>query len=337
MKLRFLLDEREAPQAPAGPARPGAEGSEQDVLDAYSRAVVHVVDTVGPGVVGVHVERPGRRGDRSGTGSGVVVAPDGYILTNSHVVNGSRALAVEFTDGKRAGADLVGEDPATDLAVIRARASGLPHAALGDSAALRAGQLVIAIGNPLGFQSTVSAGVVSALGRSLRSLEGRLIENIIQHTAPLNPGNSGGPLVDSRGRVVGINTAIIAMAQGIGFAIPANTAQWVLSEVLTQGRVRRAYLGIAARSRPLDRRLARFHEVDNRFVVEVMSVTEGGPAAEAGVLSGDFIAAIDREAVASVDDLHHALARTRIGDRATLTVIRGRRKLDLGVKLIEAR
>lgn len=337
MKLRFLLDEREARSAPAGAPRPPAAEADQELLDAYSRAVVHVVDTVGPGVVGVHIERPGRRGDQSGTGSGVVVAPDGYMLTNSHVVHGSRALAVEFTDGKRVGADIVGEDPATDLAVIRARASGLPHAGLGDSAALRAGQLVIAIGNPLGFQSTVSTGVVSALGRSLRSLEGRLIENIIQHTAPLNPGNSGGPLVDSYGRVIGINTAIIAMAQGIGFAIPANTAQWVLSEFLTHGRVRRAYLGIAARSRPLDRRLARFHEVENRFVVEVMSVTDGGPAAEAGVLSGDFIAAINGEPVASVDDLHHALSSAPIGGSAAFTVIRGRQKLDRAVKLVEAR
>lgn len=336
-KLRLVLDERAA--APGGGRAPPVSGAEQDqeLLDAYSRAVVHVVETVGPGVVGVHVERPGARGFEGGTGSGVVIAPDGYVLTNSHVVHRSRKLAIEFTDGKRVGADVVGEDPATDLAVVRARASGLPHAVLGDSTALRAGQLVIAIGNPLGFQSTVSTGVVSALGRSLRSLEGRLIENIIQHTAPLNPGNSGGPLVDSRGRVVGINTAIIAMAQGIGFAIPASTAQWVLSELLTHGRVRRAYLGIAARSRPLDRRLARFHEVENRFVVEVMSVADGGPAAEAGVRSGDFIAAIEGQPVANVDDLHHVLAGTRIGDSATLAVIRGRQKLELAVRLVEAR
>lgn len=337
VRLRFLLDERDAPPAGGESGARGGEAVDQELLDAYSRAVVHVVEQVGPGVVGVHVERAGGRGSEGGTGSGVVIAPDGYILTNSHVVHGSRTLAVEFTDGKRVGADVVGEDPATDLAVIRTRASGLPHAVLGDSARLRAGQLVIAIGNPLGFQSTVSTGVVSALGRSLRSLEGRLIENVVQHTAPLNPGNSGGPLVDSRGRVVGINTAIIAMAQGIGFAIPANTAQWVLSELLTHGRVRRAYLGIAARARPLDRRLARFHEVDNRFVVEVMSVTEGGPAAEAGALSGDFIAAIDGQPVASVDDLHHVLAGTRLGERTTLTVLRGRRKLELAVRLVEAR
>lgn len=336
VKLKFLLDDRDAVPGASGAPKPGASGVDQELLDAYSRAVVHVVETVGPGVVGVHVERPGGRGSEGGTGSGVVIAPDGYLLTNSHVVHGGRALAVEFMDGKRVGADLVGEDPATDLAVIRARASGLPHAGLGDSAALRAGQLAVAIGNPLGFQSTVSTGVVSALGRSLRSLEGRLIENIIQHTAPLNPGNSGGPLVDSRGRVVGINTAIIAMAQGIGFAIPANTAQWVLSELLAHGRVRRAYLGIAARSRPLDRRLARFHEVDNRFVVEVMSVADAGPAAEAGVWSGDFITAINGEAVASVDDLHHVLAGSRIGDSAALTVVRGRQKLELSVRLVEA-
>ncbi len=203
-----------------------------ELLDAYSRAVITVVDTVGPAVVSIAVGKPTptEGGEQVGAGSGVVIAPDGYILTNQHVVHGAKRLTVLFTSGQQAEATLVGEDPATDLAVIRAHGSGLPYASLGDSDALRAGQLVIAIGNPLGFQSTVSTGVVSALGRALRSRQGRLIESIIQHTAPLNPGNSGGPLVDSRGRVVGINTAIIALAQGIGFAIPANTARWVVSQ-----------------------------------------------------------------------------------------------------------
>lgn len=210
-----------------------SEASDAELLDAYSRAVIKVVEAIGPSVVSISIGKqiPSREFEQAGAGSGVVIAPDGYILTNSHVVHNAKRLAVTLTNGTTLSATLVGEDPATDLAVIRADGSSLPYASLGDSTLLRVGQLIIAIGNPFGFQSSVSTGVVSALGRALRSREERLIENIIQHTAPLNPGNSGGPLVDSRGRVVGINTAIIAIAQGIGFSIPSNIAKWVVEPV----------------------------------------------------------------------------------------------------------
>ena len=266
----------------------------------------------------------------------MVIAPDGYILTNQHVVHNAKRLTTLFTDGSHTEATLVGEDPATDLAVIRAHTSGLPYASLGDSAQLRAGQLVIAIGNPLGFQSTISTGVVSALSRTLRSQQGRLIEGIVQHTAPLNPGNSGGPLVDSRGRVVGVNTAIIAMAQGIGFAIPANTARWVLSQLLIHGRVRRAFLGLGGRERPLEQRLARFHQVEPGRAVEVINSEHGGPAAQAGLRRGDLVVDINSQRVSSVDDLHRFLTDWPIGKPVILTIIRGMTRLDLEVVPSEA-
>jgi S1-C subfamily serine protease len=313
--------------------------SDAELLDAYSRAVISVVDAVGPAVVSITAGRRTSRHapEQEGTGSGVVIAPDGYILTNGHVVNDARRLATTFTEGTQAKATLIGDDPATDLAVIRAEASGLPYASLGDSAALRVGQLVIAMGNPLGFQSTVSTGVVSALGRALRSREGRLIESIIQHTAPLNPGNSGGPLLDSRGQIVGINTAIIMMAQGIGFAIPANTARWVVSQLLTYGRVQRAYLGIAGRQRPLDRRLVLFHSLANEQAVEIMSVEPNGPARQAGLREGDLVVAINEQIVTSIDDLHRFLADWLINRPVTLTVIRGQDRMAVTVKPVEAR
>jgi S1-C subfamily serine protease len=220
--------------------------------------------------------------------------------------------------------------------VIRANASGLPYAALGDSAPLRVGQLVIAIGNPFGFQSTVSTGVVSALGRAIRSREGRLIENVIQHTAPLNPGNSGGPLVDSRGRVVGINTAIIARAQGIGLAIPANTARLVVSQILAHGRVRRAYLGIAGRDRELDRRLVRLHGLTQERAVEVVSVEPDSPAERAGVQAGDRIVSIGGQSVGGIDDLHRALAEWPIGETVALVVLRGTERIRRDIVPAEA-
>ncbi len=312
--------------------------SDAELLDAYSRAVIGVVEAVGPTVVSITGKRPtGRAAEHEGAGSGVVIAPDGYILTNSHVVHNARQLTTTFTEGAQTTATLIGEDPATDLAIIRAEASGLPYALLGDSASLRVGQLVIAMGNPLGFQSTVSTGVVSALGRALRSLEGRLIESIIQHTAPLNPGNSGGPLLDSRGQVVGINTAIIMMAQGIGFAIPANTARWVISQLLTHGRVQRGYLGIAGRDRPLDRRLAHFHHLTNDRAVEIMSVEANSPARQAGLREGDLIVAIHQRPVTNIDDLHRFLAEWPIQQPATLTIIRGPERLVVEVRPVEAK
>lgn len=307
------------------------DNSDVELLDAYSRAVITVVDTVGSAIVSIFVGMESNDGeqDRQGAGSGVVITPDGYVLTNSHVVHNAGQLRTFFTQGRSASAELVGDDPATDLAVIRVDGSGLPYATLGDSNTLRVGQLVIAAGNPLGFQSTVSTGVISALGRAFRSQNGRLIENIIQHTAPLNPGNSGGPLLDSRGRVIGINTAIIVMAQGIGFSIPSNTAKWVASQLITHGRVRRGYLGISGRSRRLDRRMVRFHNLLREHAVEVMSVDPRGPAAQAGLRQGDLIIAVSDQDVASVDNLHRFLADYPPGSPLALTILRGQKQISV--------
>jgi len=334
--------------------------ADAELLDAYSRAVIHVVEHVGPAVVNIRVGRAARdafhphpdpppsrgRGNEfsppprgkgneyspaHGAGSGVVIAPDGYLLTNHHVVQAGTHFEVTFTDGAAVPAEVVGSDAPTDLAVLRAQNSGLPYAALGDSARLRAGQLVIAMGNPLGFESSVSTGVVSALGRSLRSQTGRLIENIIQHTAPLNPGNSGGPLLDSRGEVVGINTAIIARAQGIGFAIPARTAQWVLSQILAHGRVRRGYLGIGGRDRPVERRLVRALDLQAERAVEVMSAEPDGPAYRAGVRVGDLILALNGNVVQFVDDLHRGLSESPFGQSVRLELLRRTKRMTLEV------
>jgi S1-C subfamily serine protease len=294
------------------------------LLDAYSWAVIKVVEAVGPAVVSIHSgwRLRGWPSEREGDGSGVIIAPDGYILTNSHVVHHASRLEVALTDGRSHEATLVGEDPATDLAVIRVYgATHLPYAVLGDSALLRAGQLVIAIGNPLGFQSSVSTGVVSSAGRFWRTESGRLIDNIIQHTAPLNPGNSGGPLVDSRGRVVGINTAMIWGAQGISFAIPTETAKRVVSQLLTHGRVRRGYLGIAGRQRPMDRWLTQLHDLTNAHAVEVMVVEPDGPAARAGLMEGDWLVAVNGQLLESLDALHRLLEDWP-PTPLTLTVIR---------------
>lgn len=312
---------------PTPAPRPGPV-ADADLLDAYSKAVIGVVEKVGPAVVSV----AGRRGDPSGgMGSGFLITPDGYALTNSHVVRGRDRLSAVTQDGDRLDADLIGDDPATDTALVRLAARELPHAELGDSAGLRAGQLVIAMGDPFGFQSTVSTGVVSALGRAMRGEQGRLIEDVIQHTAPLNPGNSGGPLVGSRGRVVGINTAIIAMAQGLGFAVPADSVRWVLGELMAHGRVRRLALGLAAEAVPLPRRLARELDLLNDRAVRVAAVTAGGPSAAAGVEAGDLIVSADGRLVSSPDDLHRVLAR-RPGDRSVvLGIVRGERLLDIEV------
>ena len=302
--------------------------SDVGLLDAYSQAVITVVEAVGPAVVSISPSM--------GAGSGVLVAPDGYILTNHHVVEKADLLRVTLTDGTSVEARVVGSDPPNDLAVIRAEVGGLPYATLGDSSLLRAGQLVIAMGNPFGFQSTVSTGVVSAVGRGLRSREGRLIENIIQHTAPLNPGNSGGPLVDSRGHVVGINTAIIAVAQGIGFSIPANTAQYVISQLLTHGRVRRGYLGISARQRPIDRRLVRYHDLPFDTAVEVVSLDPGAPAATGGVRAGDVIVMLNGKGVRNVDDIHRLLAEEEFGTAMNIALVRGKDLLEFPVIHAEA-
>ena len=319
-------------------AFPDTEESDADLLDAYSRAVVRVVGSVGPTVVSVVVGKTlqGRRDEQMGAGSGVIVAPEGYIMTNNHVVQGAGRIEVRLADGTALPARLAGADPATDLAVLRADTGGLPYVRFGDSAALSVGQLAIAIGNPLGFDSTVSTGVLSALGRSFRSRDGRLIENIIQHTAPLNPGNSGGPLVDSRGRVIGINTAIIPMAQSICFAIPSNTATWVLPQLVADGRVRRGYLGIAGQSRPLERSLIRALGLSGNQAVEVVSVSRASPAGQAGLRPGDLIIAINDACVTCVDDLHRFLTTWPIAEPATLTLIRGRQRITLPIIPIEA-
>ena len=314
---------------------PAVPRTDADLLDAYSEAVVSVVDTVGPSVVSIRTNTRADRRGGAGAGSGVVIAADGYVLTNSHVVHGAGDLEVSLTDGRRFSATLTGDDPGTDLALIRVDAGALPAARLGQSARLRVGQLVIAIGNPFGFESTVSAGVVSALGRSLRSTTGRLIDNIIQTDVALNPGNSGGPLVDSRGRVVGINSAVFAMAQGISFAVPIDTATWVIPQLLARGRVTRAYLGFGGQSRPLDRRLARAVSVPNVRAIEIVSVEPDAPAARAGLHVGDLVVAIGDRPVETVDDVHRLLVAWPIGQALTLTIVRGVERRTVGVTPIE--
>ena len=325
-----------------GQLQPGGNGvsaqtvrpeTDEDLLDAYSRAVVGVVEKVGPAVVSIGVRKRTRspRYGQEGAGSGVIIAPDGFVLTNHHVVEGAEDVQVRLTDGRGFSAHLVGSDPATDLAVVRAEASNLPTADLGDSDSLRVGQLVIAIGNPLGFQSTVSTGVISALGRALRSQSGRLIENVIQTDVPLNPGNSGGPLVDSRGRVIGINTAMIFMAQGISFAVPVNTVKWVVGELVTRGKVRRAYLGIAGQVHPIGRRIQRDLALQAATAVEVVSVEEEGPAHRAGLRDGDLLVGVNGKSVGSVDDIHRLLTGWSAGSPLNLTVLRNGERLQVQI------
>ena len=336
--IRLISDREQSCSDPHCCEVRSSEIGDVDLLDAYSRAVTAVVDAIGPAVVSIRLRTQwrGQNVQREGAGSGALIAPDGYVITNSHVVHGAESLEVILEDGEALQGRVVGEDPPTDLALVHVDRSGLPYAMLGDSDKLRAGQLVIAIGNPLGFQSTVSTGVVSALGRALRSMSGRLIENVIQHTAPLNPGNSGGPLVDSRGRIVGVNTAIIPVAQGIGFAIPSNTAEWVVSQLITTGKVRRAYLGIAGRSRPLSRSLIRFHNLPNKHAVEVVSVEKGGPADASGLKERDLIISINNTDVTSVDDLHRFLTKWPIGTGVKVTVVRGMERDEVEVVPNEA-
>jgi len=314
--------------------------SKVEVLESWSNAVIHVVESVAPAVVSIAsrltFRDDGRSFEQQGSGSGAVIAPDGYILTNSHVVHDAREVSVHFTDGSVRSAETVGEDPPTDLAVLKVLASGLPYLEIGDSNALKVGQLVIAVGNPLGLESTVSTGVVSSLGRSIRSISGRLIENIIQHTAPLNPGNSGGPLVNTRGQVVGINTAIIAAAQGIGFSIPSNTASWVLSKLMTQGRVTRSFLGIAGAPRPLSRRTVRALNLSTEQAVVIFEVARGGPAYQAGLQTGDLLIRIGDRDVATMDDIYRFLTDWPAGKPVKVTILRLGKQLEMEVRPSEA-
>jgi S1-C subfamily serine protease len=301
------------------------------LLDAYSRAVTRAVDAVAPAVVNVEVRRAGGRGS-GGSGSGFVFTPDGFTLTNSHVVQGARQVEVRLSDGRACPADVVGDDPDTDLAVLRFTALGLVPARLGDSRSLRPGQLVVAIGNPYGFQASVTAGVVSALSRSLRSQSGRLMDDLIQTDAALNPGNSGGPLVSSRGEVVGVNTAVIRPAQGICFAIPIRTAEFVAGRLIKDGRIRRAWLGIGGQTVPFSRNQVRFHRLDVESGVLVVSVEKSSPAEAAGLAEGDVIVAFAGRPVAGIDDLHRQLTDGPIGQRMVVTVLRRAEKRDVAIE-----
>src|SRR5262245_33236320 len=330
------------PQAPEL-TRPS---DDDELLDAYSRAVISAAEKVSPSVVNIDVGHrlrgpqaadPRRSQEVRGSGSGFIFTPDGFILTNSHVVHQAGTIEVTLSDGRRFRADLVGDDPDTDLAVIRIHAPNLVPAPLGDSQSVRVGQVVIAIGNPYGFQCTVTAGVVSALGRSLRSGSGRLIDNVIQTDAALNPGNSGGPLVTSRGEVIAVNTAVILPAQGLCFAVAINTATFVAGRLIKDGKVRRSYIGVAGQNVTLPRRLARFHKLQVEGGMLVASVEPRSPAHRAGLLEGDVIVGYNGHPIGGIDNLHRLLTETQVGARSLLTIIRRTEKLDLAITPEESR
>lgn len=334
MRFEQLVTDSGDAQVRNGPAAQPFAAEEDEALDAYSSTVIRAVESVGPAVVSVGMarrapERWQRRGlpELRGGGSGVIITPDGYALTNSHVVRAAERVTVRLSDGREWPARLVGDDPHSDLAVLSVPESGLPAAALGDSSRLRVGQLVVAIGNPLGFQATVTAGVISALGRSLRAETGRLIDSVIQTDAALNPGNSGGPLVDFLGRVIGLNTAIIAGSQGICFAIPANTARWVASQLIRDGRVRRAYLGVGGQTAPLPRRLSVRYRLEGATGLLVTDVQPDSAAARTGLHPGDVIVRAGESLITSGDDLQLALSRQPIGEALTVVLLRDGERL----------
>jgi S1-C subfamily serine protease len=341
--FKTVLNNDLTPETPNG----AASSAEQDasLLDAYSQAVVRAAERVSPSVAFIEVSKSRsqrqsapERGPREarGSGSGFVFTPDGFILTNSHVVRGADKVAVTLSDGRRFDATIVGHDSGTDVAVIRISAPGLVAAPLGDSERIRVGQLAIAIGNPFGFQYSVTAGVVSALGRSLRSDSGRLIDNVIQTDAALNPGNSGGPLVNSNGEVIGINTAVILPAQGLCFAVAINTAKFIASHLMKHGRIRRAYLGLGGQNVTIPRFVVRSQQLKADTGVLVISVEKQSPAETAGLQEGDVILALDGATVRSVDDLHKLLTDARIGARCELALLRRSQKTSLGVVAQEA-
>jgi S1-C subfamily serine protease len=323
--ISFPGPEVHALSAEALPGQP----SEAEAMDAYSRVVTTVAESVSPAVVRIQVEI--KRG-RGGSGSGFIFTPDGFILTNSHVVHGAEKVTVLTPDSGEFKAQLIGEDPDTDLALLRIDAPVLHSVKLGDSRRIRVGQLVVAIGNPYGFQYTVTAGVVSALGRSLRSQSGRLIEDVIQTDAALNPGNSGGPLVNSLGEVVGVNTATILPAQGLCFAISINTAQFIATKLIRHGQVRRSYIGVHAQTASLNRTIARHYDLKTLTGALVLSTETGSPGQKAGLQEGDVIVSLDGEAVEGVDVLHRLLGEERIGSTTTLVALRGSRKLEMTVR-----
>lgn len=307
-----------------------ADSTEKDILDAYSRAVVDVVETVGPTVTSLSVV--GKRSQQyQGSGSGVIITPDGFAVTNNHVIDDAKDVMASLTDGRVLSAEVIGKDPATDIAVIRILGNDLPFATFGDSSKLRAGQLAIAIGNPLGFQNTVSTGVVSALGRTLRAATGRLIENIIQTDVPLNPGNSGGPLVNSQGQIIGINAAMIRQAQGISLAIPSNTVQWVVSELMTHGKVWRVQLGITAQERPVSSFEQHLYRLQSAALIEVLETEKRGIANRSGIKQGDYLLKVNTTPISSLDELHRQLAEVKMGKTFTLTILRERSLHDITI------
>jgi S1-C subfamily serine protease len=318
----FISNGSEPVFGPPPPDPPPPE--ELEAMDALSRVVVQVAETIRPAVVNL---RSGR-GRGEGNGSGFLFTPDGFLLTNNHVVQGQERVRVRLTDGREVTGRVVGSDPWTDVAVVQAEASGLPFAALGDSARLRVGQLVLAVGSPYGFESTVTAGVISALGRTLRSITGHLVDNVIQTDAALNPGNSGGPLVGSRGQVIGINTAVIRPAQGLCFAIPINMARHILPQLLKHGRVVRGYLGVHVQTVPIAPPLARRFELTQTHGVEVQAVEPNSPADQAGVLEEDIIVSLGEQPTTSVDDLHKLLTQLPVGVPSTIVLLRGERRLE---------
>jgi S1-C subfamily serine protease len=330
----------------SNPARSSVASNDESLLDAYSRAVTGVADAVGPAVVRLDIKRRMRTRDArgrelsqeaAGSGSGFIFTPDGLIATNSHVVSGAMEIGVTLNDGRMMQADLIGDDPDTDLAVVRVAGHKLPAVRLGESRGLRVGQLVVAIGNPYGFQCTITAGVVSALGRSLRSQNGRLMDDVIQTDAALNPGNSGGPLVSSNGQVIGVNTAVILPAQGICFATAIDTAKVTLSQLLRHGRVRRARLGIAGQNIVLPRRMVRHHGLERESAVQAASIERGGPASRAGLEQGDIIVGFAGQAIAGFDDLHRLLTEEKLGERVPVTVLRRGQRLTLEIEPDESR
>ena len=311
-----------------------------NLLDAYSQAVITAAEKVSPAVVNIEVNKGGNGqesnrsrfpGERHGTGSGFVFTPDGFILTNSHVVHGAAPLAVTLSDGREFKADAIGDDPATDLAVIRIAGANLVPAVLGDSQRVRVGQVAIAIGNPYGFQTTVTAGVVSALGRSLRTDSGRLVDNIIQTDAALNPGNSGGPLINSHGEVIGVNTAMILPAQGLCFAIAVNTAKFVAGQLMQHGRVKRSVIGVGGQDTPLRRQLVRYHNLPVESGILVVSIEPNSPAQRAGLIEGDVIVGFGEHAVGGIDALHRLLTHDQVGQRLPLTIVRRNDKLTIDI------